>query len=108
MNPWLLLAVAIGFEIGGTMLLKLSDGFARPALGMLAIGFYSASFWFFAPAIKTIPVGVAYAIWAGIGILAITLIGGIFFQQRLAASQYLFIALIIVGAVGLRLTTTAE
>ena len=108
MTAWLLLLVAIAFEIVGTTLLKLSDGFAKPLLGVLAISAYSASFWFFAPAINTIPVGVAYAIWAGVGILAITAIGALFFEQRLALLQDHFISLILIGAVGLRLTTTAE
>ncbi len=60
-----------------------------------------------APAIKVIPVGVAYAIWAGVGIVAAALIGMLAFGERLGLIQLLCIALVLVGAVGLRLTTTA-
>ncbi len=105
MSAWLYLLIAIGFEIGGTTLLKMSDGFEKPMIGMVSIGLYTASLWFLAPALKTIPVGIAYAIWAGVGIVAVALIGFVFFQQRLGLSQYLFISLILIGAVGLRLTT---
>ncbi len=102
---WIFLLLAIVFEIAGTALLKLSDGFARPLFGVAAMVSYTSSFWFLAPALKTIPVGVAYAIWAGVGILAAAVIGWLFFEQRLAAAQYSFILLILIGAIGLRLTT---
>ncbi|MBI1391738.1 MAG: QacE family quaternary ammonium compound efflux SMR transporter [Alphaproteobacteria bacterium] len=108
MSAWLSLAIAIALEIVGTTLLKLSDGFEKPILGMASIAAYSVCFWFFAGAIKSIPVGVGYAIWAGVGILAMAAIGIFFFGQKLGPAQYAFIALILVGAVGLRLTTTAE
>ena len=105
MNAWALLAVAITFEVAATTCLKLSDGFAKPAWGVASIMLYSACFWVLAPALKTIPVGVAYAIWAGVGIVAIAAIGALGFGQRLGLAQYAFIALILIGAVGLRLTT---
>lgn len=105
MSPWLYLAAAIALEVVGTTLLKLSNGFERPLIGMLSIACYSACFWVFAPALKAIPVGVAYAIWAGVGIVAVAFIGAAFFGQRLGAAQVACIALVLVGAVGLRLTT---
>ena len=105
MSAWLFLACAIALEVAGTLLLKLSDGFERWHWGVLAIVCYSGCFWVMAPALKVIPVGVAYAIWAGVGILTITLIGFVLFDERLGALQLACIALIVVGAVGLRLTT---
>ena len=108
MNAWALLAIAIVFEIIGTSLLKASDGFARWGLGAASIGCYWVCFFFLAVAIKTIPVGVAYAIWSGVGILAITLIGFVLFRQELNAMQMGCIALITIGAIGLNLTTQAE
>ena len=107
MTAWLYLGAAIVLEIIGTSLLKLSDGFEKTHWGALAIIAYSLSFWVFAPALKVIPVGVAYAIWSGAGILAITIIGVFFFEQRLQVIQYLFIALIVAGAIGLNLTSRA-
>ena len=105
MSAWVLLSFAIIFEVIGTVFLKLSDGFSKMSWGTASIAFYWASFAFMAPAIKTIPVGVAYAVWSGVGIVAISIIGYFFFEQRLALFQFLFIALILIGAVGLRLST---
>lgn len=106
-NGWLLLAGAIALEVIGTFLLKLSNGFERVHWGLLSILFYAACFWVFAPALKVIPVGVAYAIWSGIGIVAAALIGAFAFGERLGTVQLVCIALIIAGAMGLRLTTQA-
>jgi multidrug transporter EmrE-like cation transporter len=105
MNAWILLAIAIGFEIAGTSLLKASDGFARWGLGAASMACYWVCFAFLAAAIKTIPVGVAYAIWSGVGIVAIALIGWLVFRQSLSVAQIGFVLLILVGAIGLNLTT---
>jgi multidrug transporter EmrE-like cation transporter len=105
MNAWILLAIAIGFEIAGTSLLKASDGFTRWGLGMASMACYWVCFGFLAAAIKTIPVGVAYAIWSGVGIVAIALIGWVVFRQSLTLVQTGCIMLILVGAIGLNLTT---
>ena len=104
-SAWLFVAAAIALEVTGTFLLKLSDGFARWHWGMLSIFCYSACFWALAPALKLLPVGVVYAVWAGVGIVAAALLGVIVFGERLHAVQLLCIALVLVGAVGLRLTT---
>ena len=106
MSAWMFLASAIVLEVIGTVLLKLSDGFEKWHWGALSIVCYMCCFWLFAPALKVIPVGVAYALWAGIGILAVTMIGFVVFREQLGSVQVLCIALIAVGAVGLRLTTT--
>ena len=60
-----------------------------------------------APAMKVLPVGVVYAIWSGVGIVAASLIGLYAFDERLGALQFFFIALILIGAVGLNLSTQA-
>lgn len=105
MNAWILLAIAIAFEIAGTSLLKASNGFTRWGFGIGAMACYWVCFGFLAAAIRTIPVGVAYAIWSGVGIVAIALIGWLVFRQTLSAAQTGFILLILVGAIGLNLTT---
>ena len=107
MNAWIFLALAITLEVCGTFLLKLSNGFAQWHWGALSIFCYSACFWVLAPAMKVLPVGIVYAIWAGVGIVAATILGVLVFQEKLAALQYGCILLVLVGAVGLRLTTTA-
>lgn len=107
MNAWFFLALAIGLEIIGTLLLKLSDGFAKWHWGTLSIVFYALCFAALAPALKDLPVGIVYAIWAGVGILGASAIGLVFFGDKLALHHYGFIALILIGAIGLRLTTEA-
>ena len=105
MTAWLFLAGAIVLEVAGTFLLKLSNGFADWRWGTLSIVCYSACFWLLAPAMKVLPVGVVYAVWAGVGIVAASAIGVLAFDERFGALQYLFIAMILIGAVGLNLTT---
>lgn len=108
MGAWTLLAVAIALEVTATSFLKLSDGFAKWHWGVASILLYSACFWVFAPALKTIPIGVAYAVWAGVGIVAVAAIGTVAFGQKLGLAQLLFVAMVLVGAVGLRVTSSEE
>lgn len=105
MTAWIYLSVAILFEVAGTILLKASNGFEKIGFGIAAIACYSICFWFFAPALKVIPAGVAYAIWSGVGIACVTFIGFAFFSDKISGAQFFFIALIICGAIGLNLTT---
>ena len=105
LNPWFQLACAIALEVAGTLLLKLSDGFARWHWGVSAIVLYAICFWLMASVLKAIPVGVAYAIWSGVGIVAITAIGFLLFGEQPRALQLFFILLVIAGTAGLRLTT---
>lgn len=105
MSAWVYLAAAIVLEVTGTFLLKLSHGFEKWHWGMLSILCYSACFWVLAPAMKVLPVGIVYAIWAGVGIVAATLLGWVAFGERFGAFQYLCVAAILFGAIGLRLTT---
>ncbi len=107
LGAWGLMALAIVLEVAATTVLKLSNGFEKPLLGMVSIALYSACFWAFAPVLKVIPLGVAYAIWAGAGIALVAVIGAFFFWQRLESMHYAFIGMIGVGAIGLRLTTAA-
>ena len=107
MQAWLYLTAAIVFEIAGTLLLKLSDGFEKGLWGFLSLACYTVCFWLFAQALRFIPVGVAYAVWAGVGMVAVAVLGVALFGDRLSAPQLGFISLVVVGAVGLRLTTGA-
>ncbi|SNS51799.1 small multidrug resistance pump [Sphingomonas laterariae] len=105
MTPWIWLGGSIALEIAATSFLKASEGFSRPAYAVAALALYGACFWLLSFTLMRIPVGVAYAIWSGIGIVAIALIGLVAFRQPLAPLQWGCIALIVVGAVGLNLTT---
>lgn len=105
--PWMFLAIAIVGEVVATSALKASHGFAKWNYGGLAIAGYAVAFYFLAIVLKTIPVGVAYAIWAGAGVALVTLIGVILFGQRLDSFGYLGIALIVCGVLVLQLLSSA-
>lgn len=106
-GPWLLLLIAIGIEVLGTISLKISDGFARWHWGVAAIVFYAICFVLLAQVLKSIPVGITYAIWSGAGIVAMTAIGIFVFKEQIGGLQLLFIGLVLLGCAGLRLTTSA-
>jgi small multidrug resistance pump len=104
MQAWFLLIAAITAEVGGTTCLKFSDGFSRlvPSLGVVVL--YSLSFVFLASVLKTIDVGVAYAIWSGLGTALIAVIGILIFGEPLSAARMASLGFIIVGVVGLQLS----
>ena len=96
---WLYLAVAIVFETIGTTALKASDGMTRLAPSLLVVLAYALSFWLLALVLRIIPVGVAYAIWSGLGICLIAAIGWVVFGQRLDTPAILGLGMIIAGIV---------
>ncbi len=100
---WIYLMIAGGFEIGFAVLLKMSEGFTKPlaGLGSFASGFIS--FYFLTLAAEVIPVSTAYAIWTGMGVVGVTLIGLFFFEEPRDLPRLLCIFLIVVGIVGLKL-----
>ena len=108
LNPWASLSVAIVFEIAATLMLKNSNGFQQTDWAIGSIICYIICFWFFAPALKALPVGVAYAIWSGVGIAAVALISWFVFDQHLSGTQMFVIALILAGAIGLNLNTSLD
>ncbi len=99
MNAYLLLACAIVLEVIATSLLKASDGMSRlwPTLGSL-VG-YGLCFWLLSMVMKSIPTGIAYAIWSGVGIVLISLIGLFVFRQKLDLPALIGIAMICAGVV---------
>jgi len=96
------LAIAIVFEVIGTSALKATHGFTRAVPSLVVVLGYGVSFYFLALALKTLPVGLAYAIWSGAGVALITLIGWLVFKQRLDAPAIAGIALIVAGVVVIR------
>jgi small multidrug resistance pump len=91
------LAIAIIAEVIGTYFLKLSDGFTRPVPATITVAGYGLAFYFLALTLKTVPTGLAYAIWSGVGIVLITAASWIFQGQNLDAAALAGIALIIAG-----------
>ena len=97
--PYLYLAIAITFEVIGTSALKASDTFTRLVPSLVTLAAYAVSFLFLALSLRTIPVGIAYAMWAGLGIVLIALVGWLWFKQALDAPALIGLALIIAGVV---------
>jgi multidrug transporter EmrE-like cation transporter len=103
MKPWLLLAVAILAEVVGTSALKASEGFTRLGPSSLVIAGYALSFYCLALVLRTIPVGVAYAIWSGLGIVLITLVAWVVYDQSVDLAAVLGMGLIVAGVLVLNL-----
>lgn len=102
---WFLLACAIVFEVTGTVALKLSEGLSRLAPSLVMVPAYGISFACLAFAVKTIPISVAYAIWAAVGTALIAGVGIAWFREPVTAAKLVFLGLIVIGVVGLHLSS---
>ncbi len=98
-QAWLYLSVAIVSEVIATSALKAADGFTRPLPSLVVVAGYATAFWFLSLTLRTMPVGIAYAVWSGVGIALIALIGWLVFGQTLDAPALLGLALIVAGVV---------
>lgn len=96
---WIYLAVAIVAEIFATSALKGSEGFTRLVPSVITVFGYLISFYFLSLTLREIPVGIAYAIWSGVGIVLISIVGAVLFKQHLDAPALIGIGLIIAGVV---------
>ena len=101
------LAIAIVAEVIATSFMKQSEGFTKLVPSLITAGGYIVAFYFLSLTLRTLPTGIAYAIWSGVGIVAATALGLFVFGERLAPLQFGFLAMILVGAIGLHMTTTA-
>jgi small multidrug resistance pump len=95
----LYLIVAICAEVAGTTALKASEGFTRLVPSTIVIVTYAIAFFFLALTLRTIPVGIAYAVWSGCGIVLISIIGWVFYRQTLDWPAIVGITLILAGVV---------
>jgi small multidrug resistance pump len=100
-QAWLLLSVAIGFEVAGTTCMKLSHGFTNwlPSVTMFAC--YGAAFSCNTFATKTLDLSITYAVWSGVGTVATAAIGILYFKEPATALKLVSITLIIIGILGL-------
>jgi small multidrug resistance pump len=94
---YLYLAGAILFEVAATSALRASDGMTRIAPTILCIVGYAAAFYLLSLTLRTVPVGVAYAIWSGVGIVLIALIGTFWFRQPIDIAAIVGMILIVAG-----------
>lgn len=99
MSAWIYLCVAIVAEVIATSALSASAGFTRLVPSVVVVVGYALAFWMLGLSLKTIPVGIAYAIWAGAGIVLISLIGWIVLRQALDLAAVLGMGLIVAGVV---------
>ncbi|MBS0423595.1 MAG: QacE family quaternary ammonium compound efflux SMR transporter [Proteobacteria bacterium] len=97
MQQWIFLAVAIVSEVVATSFLKAAEGFTRLWPSLVVIAGYLLAFYLLSLTLKTIPVGVAYAIWSGVGIVLIALSGWLFLGQALDTPALIGLTLIIAG-----------
>jgi len=103
---FILLLLTIGFEVLGTISLKLSQGFTKLLPSVLVVVGYGVSFYLLALLLKQgVPIGIIYAIWSGLGTVAVVLIGYLVWQERLSIPAIMGIMLVIIGVALINLTT---
>lgn len=102
----LYLAIAIVSEVIATSALKAAEGFTRPAPSLLVVAGYASAFYFLSLTLRTMPVGVVYAIWSGVGIALVTLVAWVFYGQRLDLPALVGLGLVIAGVAVLNACTT--
>ena len=101
---WVYLGLAGLLEVVWAVALKASDGFTRWLPGVImAVGIVT-SFWFLSRAFREIPMGTAYAVWTGIGAAGVALLGMLFYGEPASLARVGFLALILIGIVGLKIS----
>ena len=102
---WLYLAIVS--EVVAASALKAADGFTRWSPSLLVVVGYALSFYFLSLTLRSIPLGVAYAIWSGVGVVLVSIIGCVIYHQSLDTASIVGIALIVVGVVVLNIFSKA-
>ncbi len=102
---YLWLALAVVFEVGWAISMKLSDGFGRLGYTIATVVMYLLSVVFLAMATKKMDIGTGYAIWAGCGVAMIAIIGMIYFKEPVTALKLISLGLVLTGIVGLNIAT---
>ena len=98
MNHWLALAIAIVAEVIGTTALKASNEFTRLWPSLIVVVGYGTAFYFMSISMRVLPVGIMYAIWSGMGIVLVSIIGWVVYKQTLDVPAMIGMRLIIAGA----------
>ena len=103
MSGYLYLAIAITAEVVATTAIKALDGLSKPVPLLLVVLGYGLSFWMLSLVVKSIPVGIAYAMWAGLGIVLVSVAAAVLYQQRLDLPAMLGMGLIVSGVAVIQL-----
>ena len=98
-QPWILLLLAISAEVIGTSFLRLSEGMTRPLPTLLVFGAYAIAMALLSRVVLSIPLGLTYALWSGVGTVVIVLVGRFAYSQLLSPTQLIGIGLITAGVV---------
>jgi small multidrug resistance pump len=107
MNAYLTLGIAIVAEVIATSALKAADGFSKPGPSAVVVIGYCVAFYCLSLTTRTMPLGIAYAIWSGVGIVLISVAGWLFYGQTLDAAAAIGIVLIIAGVLTINLFSNA-
>jgi small multidrug resistance pump len=107
MKQWIFLSVAILSEVIATSTLKATGEFTRVLPSIIVVVGYTCSFYFLTLTLRTIPIGIAYAIWSGVGVSLIALAAWVFYGQELDLPAFVGIALIVAGVVVLNVFSKA-
>lgn len=99
MKQWIFLGVAIVSEVIATSALKATEDFTRLWPSLIVVVGYAFAFYFLTLTLRTIPIGIAYAIWSGVGVALIALVGWVLYKQTLDVPAFIGIALIVAGVV---------
>lgn len=99
MKHWLFLLAAIMCEVTATSALKASEGFTKVLPSVVVVAGFGLAFYFLSIVLEAIPIGVAYAVWAGLGIVFLGVVGWIVFDQQLDTPALVGMAFILVGVV---------
>ena len=106
--PWLILFISIVAEVIGTSALKASAGFTRLWPSIVVVAGYATAFYCLSLTLKTIPVGMAYAIWSGAGIVLVSLIAWLVFKQSLDLPAIVGMGLIVAGVLVIQLFSQTQ
>lgn len=96
---WIYLYLAIGLEVAATTCMKISNGFKNVTASVLMILFYVVSLGLLTISLKKIEIGIAYAIWSGLGTVVISVLGIVLFHESVSAVKFIAISLIVIGVV---------
>jgi multidrug transporter EmrE-like cation transporter len=100
---WVYLLLAIGTEVVGTLALKASDGMSKWPFVCVTVAGYALSFYFLGIVLRTFPVGLAYAVWAGAGVAVVTIAGALLFGDKIDTAGFIGIAMIVLGVMVINL-----
>ena len=105
-GAWILLAVAITAEVTASALLPRAEGFTNPLWTAVVLAGYGLGIWLLTLIVKSMPVSVAYAIWAGLGTAAVAVIGWLWLGEAMNPVKAISVAMIVAGVIGLNLVGT--